>query len=359
MDMHRDNGFSSGNVVQIICGNGGSENWGPGSCDQAIWATEDDYGMWSGEASGDTNSNSNYEGMPSQDRSGSEPPSKRSKSGDLMSSNRSKAIGKMFYKSKLCCKFRAGTCPYVTTCNFAHNIEELRKPPPNWQEIVDAHEEDRPVSSEPREEFQIPIVGATEETQRSNKGRHCKKFYTEEGCPYGENCTFLHDEQSKTRESVAISLGPGSSASGYGNNANSVALKLKQIGKQGFVISGSLPGIARLAESAISPMEQQMCGRIHHCSVSSPGSCTVQLHNHGGLDSEVKDASTQGEVATKTSVDSILASVTSVPYSNGYHLGVPAQRLPNVVQMTGHRPTQKWKGPDKISKIHGDWIDDL
>ena len=86
----------------------------------------------------------------------------------------------------------------------------------------------------------------------------------------------------------------------------------------------------------------------------------TELHNHGGLDSEVKDASTQGEVATKTSVDSVLASVTSVPYSNAYHLGVPAQRLPNVVQKTGgHRPTQKWKGPDKISKIYGDWIDDL
>ncbi|XP_047976557.1 zinc finger CCCH domain-containing protein 56-like isoform X2 [Salvia hispanica] len=318
-------------------GNGGSENWGPGSSDQAIWATEDDYGMWSG----DTNSNPNYEGMPSQARSGSEPPSKRSKSGDLMSSNRSKAIGKMFYKTKLCCKFRAGTCPYVTNCNFAHNIEELRKPPPNWQEIVAAHEEDRPASSEPREEFQIPIVGATEETQRSNKGRHCKKFYTEEGCPYGENCTFLHDEQSKTRESFAISLGPGSGASGYGNNANSVALKPSNW-KTRICNKWELTGYCPFGSK---------CHFAHGAA---------ELHNHGGLDSEVKDASTQGEVATKTSVDSVLASVTSVPYSNAYHLGVPAQRLPNVVQKTGgHRPTQKWKGPDKISKIYGDWIDDL
>lgn len=186
-------------------GENGNENWD----DQAVWATEDEYGMWNGDSQ-------------------SEPPSKRSRNsqsgGDLISSNRAKAIGKMFYKTKLCCKFRAATCPYITNCNFAHSVEELRKPPPNWQDIVAAHEED---SSETREEFQIPILGVTDDGQRSYKGRHCKKFYTEEGCPYGDNCTFLHDEQSKARESVVISLGPGSGSGGggYGNNANGSTLK--------------------------------------------------------------------------------------------------------------------------------------
>ncbi|KAH6784425.1 hypothetical protein C2S52_009384 [Perilla frutescens var. hirtella] len=172
MDYRRENGFSNGNVVQILAGNGGSsDNWGLGLSDQTVWATEDDYGMWNGEASVVTNSN--YEGRASQSILGSEPPSKRSKnsqSGDLMSSNRSKAIRKMFYKTKLCCKFRAGTCLYITKCNFAHNIEELRKPPPNWQEIVAAHENERTASSEPREEFEILIAGVTDETQRTYKG---------------------------------------------------------------------------------------------------------------------------------------------------------------------------------------------
>lgn len=215
MDYGRDSGFSNGNVVQIITGGprNAVDNWGSGA-DQAVWATDDDYGIWDREASVDTTSNSNYDGRQSQTRSGSEPPNKKSRnaqSGDMQSTNRSKAIGKMFFKTKLCCKFRAGTCPYITNCNFAHSIEELRRPPPNWQEIVAAHEEERAASSEPREEFQIPSLGSSSfavETQRSYKGRHCKKFYTEEGCPYGDNCTFLHDEQSKARESVAISLGP-------------------------------------------------------------------------------------------------------------------------------------------------------
>lgn len=230
MDRHRDN-RSSSDDVRVLSGNSGNnavnENWGSGYIDQSVWATEDDYGMWNGEGSFNINSSSNNDGRASQSRSGSEPPNKRyrnSDSGDIAASNRSKAIGKMFYKTKLCCKFRAGTCPYISNCNFAHSIEELRKPPPNWQEIVAAHEDERPPSTESREEFQIPIVGVSDEAQRSYKGRHCKKFYTEEGCPYGESCTFLHDEQSRSRESVAISLGPGS-GSGYGGNGNASMLK--------------------------------------------------------------------------------------------------------------------------------------
>ncbi|KAI3449195.1 hypothetical protein Pfo_005860 [Paulownia fortunei] len=346
MDYHRESGFSSGNVVQILSGNSVNENWGPGSTDQVVWATEDDYGMWNSESSMDANSNSNYEGRLSQSRSGSEPPNKRSRnsqSGDLMASNRSKAIGKMFYKTKLCCKFRVGTCPYITNCNFAHSIEELRKPPPNWQEIVAAHEEDRTVSSEPREEFQIPILGVTDETQRSYKGRHCKKFYTEEGCPYGENCTFLHDEQSKARESVAISLGPGSGGSGYGSNGNGSTLKPSNW-KTRICNKWELTGYCPFGSK---------CHFAHGAA---------ELHPYGGgpLDLEVKDFSTpdnkQGAAPARTSVDTVVASVASVPHSDGFHIGVPSQRLSNVTQK---RPTQKWKGPDKISKIYGDWIDDL
>ncbi|PIA25381.1 hypothetical protein AQUCO_11700002v1 [Aquilegia coerulea] len=230
--------FTSGNVVEIIPQSqdiGNLDNWMPGLNDQAIWATEDDYNVWNADASVDTPSNSNYDGRQSQTRSGSEPPNKKSRSSqggdsqlsgfgrDMTSGNRSRAIGKMFFKTKLCCKFRNGTCPYITNCNFAHGIEELRKPPPNWQEIVAAQDDDRGVSSEPREEHQIPCLissGLGAESQRSYKGRHCKKFYTEEGCPYGDNCTFLHDEQSKARESVAISLGPTMGNNGYGNNVN-------------------------------------------------------------------------------------------------------------------------------------------
>lgn len=90
--------------------------------------------------------------------------------------------------------------------------------------------------------------------------------------------------------------------------------------------------------------------------------CVTELHRYGGglVEGEGKDYSSpldakQGLAPSKSPADTIVASV---PQSDGYHIGVPSQRLPNVVQRTGERP-QKWKGPDKISLIYGDWIDDL
>jgi len=217
------------NAIHIIPDAAGPDAWTNAATstggDAAIWATEDDYRQWNADPGyGDRNPSS---------RAGSEqpPPGKKARGGGGGSgsdggggscTSKSRAIGKMFFKTKLCCKFRAGTCPYVTNCNFAHGMEELRKPPPNWQEIVAAHEE----ATEQREEHQIPIMtsgsvvagdsgGGGSQGGRAYKGRHCKKFYTEEGCPYGDACTFLHDEQSKARESVAISLSPTVGGGGY------------------------------------------------------------------------------------------------------------------------------------------------
>lgn len=214
MSHHHHRRDSGGDVVHVIptTNNPPPENWFPNLGDTSVWATEDDYNRVS--ASNPDGDNNNNNGPPPNKKTrGSPSPS----SSSAAASNRTKAIGKMFFKTKLCCKFRAGTCPYVTNCNFAHTVEELRRPPPNWQEIVAAHEEE---GSPSREEFQIPsLVSTGEESGRSSfKGRHCKKYYTEEGCPYGESCTFMHDEASRNRESVAISLGPGG---GYGGGGGS------------------------------------------------------------------------------------------------------------------------------------------
>ncbi|KAI9125352.1 hypothetical protein K1719_003968 [Acacia pycnantha] len=340
MDYARD-----GNVVQIITGGGGNENW---STDQADWATEDDYRFWNnGDA--DTPSDSNYDQRQSQSRSGSEPPNKKSRnSQDATSSNRSKTIGKMFFKTKLCCKFRAGTCPYITNCNFAHSVEELRRPPPNWQEIVAAHEEEKSIMSEPREEFQIPSIvssGFAGEMQRAYKGRHCKKFYTEEGCPYGDNCTFLHDEQSRNRESVAISLGPGGYG-GAGNGSNSKPSNWKTRICNKWEMTGYCPF-------------GNKCHFAHGAA---------ELHRYGGgaMEGENRDTvsatapdTKQGGVPSKTPADNVVSSVTPVAHPDVYHIGVPSQRSSIVIQRPGQRAHQKWKGPDKISRIYGDWIDDL
>lgn len=246
---HHHRRDSGGDVVHVIpTNNPPPENWFPNLGDSAVWATEDDYNrVWAVNPDNSPGEN----GPPNKKTRGSPSSSSATTTSATAASNRTKAIGKMFFKTKLCCKFRAGTCPYITNCNFAHTVEELRRPPPNWQEIVAAHEEERSGAggtptvaaavAEPREEFQIPsLVSSTAESGRSFKGRHCKKFYTEEGCPYGESCTFMHDEASRNRESVAISLGPGGYGSGGGNGGGSGS-NVVVLGGGG--VGGSVSGI--------------------------------------------------------------------------------------------------------------------
>jgi len=361
------------NAIHIIPDSAGPEAWAnsaaPPGGDSGIWATEDDYNsQWNGDPGlggggygGDRNSS-----QP-QSRAGSEqpPPGKKprggggpSGGGDAGNTSKSRAIGKMFFKTKLCCKFRAGTCPYVTNCNFAHGMEELRKPPPNWQEIVAAHEE----APETREEHQIPIMTSSTvvpgdtASGRAYKGRHCKKFYTEEGCPYGDACTFLHDEQSKARESVAISLSPSVAGASY----NSAAAASSPNG----------PGPTILKPSN---WKTRICNKWEMTGYCPFGSkChfahgAAELHKYGGglVDIDGRDIaltpdSKQAAGSAKAPAETTTASTAAPPHADVYHLGNQSQRSTLASQRSGQlqRPIQKWKGPDKISRIYGDWIDE-
>ncbi|EAZ41590.1 hypothetical protein OsJ_26123 [Oryza sativa Japonica Group] len=361
------------NAIHIIPDAAGPDAWANAAAqggDAGIWATEDDYNsQWNADGGGGGSS-----------RAGSEqpPPGKKSRGGGGGkgggNTSKSRAIGKMFFKTKLCCKFRAGTCPYVTNCNFAHGMEELRKPPPNWQEIVAAHEE----ATEAREEHQIPIMTSSGPTAggdagcgggggggsgRAYKGRHCKKFYTDEGCPYGDACTFLHDEQSKARESVAISLSPSVGGGGGGGSYNSAAAA----------------AASASAAAGNGPMQKPSNWKTRICNKwEMTGYCpfgskchfahgAAELHKYGGglVDIDSRDAaatpdSKQAVVSAKAPAETAAASTTVLPHADVYHLGVQAQRSTIAGQRSGQvqRPIQKWKGPDKISRIYGDWIDE-
>lgn len=70
-------------------------------------------------------------------------------------------------------------------------------------------------------------------------------------------------------------------------------------------------------------------------------------------------ADTKQGVPSKTLADNVVASATPIAHSDIYHIGVPSQRPSIVLQRPGQRTLQKWKGPDKISRIYGDWIDDI
>uniref|UniRef100_A0A1J3GD84 Zinc finger CCCH domain-containing protein 12 n=1 Tax=Noccaea caerulescens TaxID=107243 RepID=A0A1J3GD84_NOCCA len=275
------------------------ENRFPNPGDSSVWATETDYSRVWAVNTDDTES-----------------PSKKIR-GSLSSE-----IGKSFFKTKLCCKFRSGTCPYdASSCHFAHSVEELRRPPSNRQETA----------AETREEFKIPA-----ESGRSYKGRHCKKFYSGEGCPYGESCTFLHDEASKNRESLAISLGPR----GYGatDDGSNVAQILKPPNwKTRICNKWEITGYCPFGTN---------CHFAHGAS---------ELHNFGGglVEGEGKIGMSTTQDTKQTGQADTVSSLVSP--------GVPSQRTSSAVTQkpNGVRTQRKWKGPDKISRVYGDWIDDI
>eukprot|EP00252_Welwitschia_mirabilis_P020720 TRINITY_DN5130_c0_g1_i1.p1 TRINITY_DN5130_c0_g1~~TRINITY_DN5130_c0_g1_i1.p1 ORF type:complete len:367 (-),score=52.79 TRINITY_DN5130_c0_g1_i1:460-1560(-) len=338
-----------------------------GAGNEQIWATDDDYdqassqeyrqpdGVWIGG----TDSRRN--------RSGSEPLQKKSKGshsdspgnseGPSSGGGRAKGTSRMFFKTKLCCKFRQGICPYTHNCNFAHGMEELRKPPPNWQEIVAQQEGDR-VQRDRRTENPIPCLsssGGGGDTQRYHKARLCKRFYTDEGCPYGDRCNFVHDDQSRSRESVTISLGPSPIA---GNGNASVN------GNNGGNGSSQRP----------SNWKTRICNKWEttgHCPFGEKchfAHGLAELQKYGGSISDADVADIAGSLhndSKQTGTPSkVHVEAGSAPASSSFNSEnlVAASSTRSVGSLLNQRPGQrtvaKWKGPDKISRIYGDWIDD-
>ncbi|CAA6657225.1 unnamed protein product [Spirodela intermedia] len=246
----------------------------------------------------------------------------RGSQGDPTAGGRSsRSGGKIFFKTKLCGKFRAGTCPYVTTCNFAHGMEELRRPPANWHDLVAG------------EEHQIPTLSSSANNagdgERPYKGRRCKKFYTGEGCPYGDSCTFLHDEESKARRA---SPSP-SAAAAVAAGSPPGRLRSRPTGRPGSATSGRPPATAPSA---------------------------AKLHKYGGglVEAERRETSTAAAAAppaagvssSKAPAEPPLppsaASGGTVAAADVYHVGRRSAASGTV------------EGPGKISRIYGDWIDD-
>ncbi|KAH7421794.1 hypothetical protein KP509_13G076000 [Ceratopteris richardii] len=193
-------------------------------------------------------------------------------------------------------------------------MEELRKPPPGWEEMVAAQEAER--AARVNNNNQIHVIADSDggvgqgDSQRSQKTpRPCRKFYTEDGCPYGDRCIFVHDEQLSQgralRESNAISLGPmGSQGMGStsfsGSSDKSSSLKARICHK--WETTGHCPF-------------GQKCHFLHGNSDGFVHTSTVR---HGGTSA----------VATQ-------------------------------MQRQGAKAQLKWKGQaNEISTIYGDWIEE-
>lgn len=135
-----------------------------------------------------------------------------------------KGITHIFFKTRMCAKFKTGTCRNGENCNFAHGLQDLRQPPPNWKELVGAglgvgSEEDRTTA-----------VNWDDDQRLIHKMKLCKKFCNGEECPYGDRCNFLHEDPGKFRddigrfrESSAISIGTTGEPMSHGTGVFNVA----------------------------------------------------------------------------------------------------------------------------------------
>ncbi|XP_010250023.1 PREDICTED: zinc finger CCCH domain-containing protein 39-like [Nelumbo nucifera] len=252
-----------------------------------------------------------------------------------------KGISRIFFKTRLCARFRAGTCPYGSNCNFAHGIEDIRKPPPNWQEIVaaHAHEEDRG-------------AGNWDEDQRIiTKLKLCKKFYNGEECPYGDRCNFLHEDPSKFREdsgrfreSSAISIGtigsPGDNGAGFDQ-------------QEGHSSSNSSLDVNRVNAKPVF-WKTRICNKWE-----TTGQCPfgdkchfahgqAELQKFGGQN-EAESGNAGGSLSKP--LPNPIQDVS--PTKTG--MGTTSKQQ----QVQSKKCLLKWKGPEKINRIYADWIDDL
>lgn len=254
-----------------------------------------------------------------------------------------KGTTNIFFKTRMCAKFRTGNCKNGENCNFAHGMQDLRQPPPNWQELVGVGargEEDR-------------SAGNWDDDQRIiHKMKLCKKFYNGEECPYGDRCNFLHEDPSKFRddvgrfrESSAISIGttgqpmvPGTG----GLNATEVNKPVNNTGSDAY-------------RANMKPVywKTKLCTKWE-----TTGQCPFgeKCHfAHGQAELQVPGGRAEGEPGN---AGSILAKPPPILANNVSPMMTAS--VPNVIEEGQSKKCLfKWKGPKKINRIYGDWLDDL
>lgn len=267
---------------------------------------------------------------------------------------RNLGTGSLFFKTKLCIKFKAGICPYNSSCNFAHGMDELRKPPPGWEDMVGLQEPSAVNGGS-------TAVPSSADSLRFRRTRRCKKYYSEEGCPYGERCNFLHDDQAKARESNAISLGPSTTSSAAG---------------------GAIGGNGNGGNERPSNWKTRMCNKWEmtgHCPFGQKcnfahGSAELQMYTGLLGDGDAKTTTSSGvpndtkataRVAPKSVADGVGASYASTVFvlDGGLNSSTATRQRSAFPSSSKNQKQAKvlanWKGPaDEISTIYGDWIEE-
>ncbi|CAM8939439.1 unnamed protein product [Rhodiola kirilowii] len=248
-------------------------------------------------------------------------------------------MSNIFFKTRVCAKFKLGLCRNGEKCNFAHGVEDLRQPPPNWQELVGGREEDRG-------------MGNWDDEQRiALKMKLCKKFSNGEVCPYGDRCNFLHedpnrfkDDSVRLRESSAINVGTAVNiASAHGSGSEHSDPNHVNAGSDSYRMN-----------VRTEHWKTKLC-----CKFEANGFCSFGDKcgfAHGRAELKGAPGQAEGEIrsagAFSTSMKPVVAAPNDLPFSTMGNAVLTEER-------SGKKDFSKLKGSKKINRIYADWIDDL
>uniref|UniRef100_A0A7N0TDC8 C3H1-type domain-containing protein n=1 Tax=Kalanchoe fedtschenkoi TaxID=63787 RepID=A0A7N0TDC8_KALFE len=252
-----------------------------------------------------------------------------------------KGITNIFFKTRVCAKFKLGLCRNGENCNFAHGVEDLRQPPPNWQELVGGREEDRG-------------SGNWDDEQRiALKMKLCKKFSNGEVCPYGDRCNFLHEDPKRLRddsdsvrfrESSAIHIGSKvNTAAGHGSGLDLADANLFNTGSDAYRMN-----------VRIEHWKTKLCCKFEANGFCSFGDKCGFAHGRAELQGPV--VRPEGELRSCGAFNTSMNPVVGPP--NDISSGIVDNAILNEEQ-TGKKDFSKLKGSKKINRIYADWIDDL
>ncbi|OIW19748.1 hypothetical protein TanjilG_18558 [Lupinus angustifolius] len=264
-------------------------------------------------------------------------------------------MGHIFYKTRMCINFRLGSCTNGENCNFAHGVEDMRKPPPNWQELIGLRNNN--------EEQKLAAWNWDDDQTIIHKMKLCKKYCNGEECPYGERCSFLHEDPSKfrddsgrIRESSAIKIGTNESPKSYGdgydyNNSKTNKAVVMNVGLN--AARGKIRSTFWKTKLCIKWETRGQCPFGEGCNFAH-GESELQVLG-GRTDTE---AAISIPIATYAPTPS-LPKVASAPVIDVAPPLVNIARAPLANEVEpGKKSLLKWKGPKKINRIYGDWLDD-
>ncbi|CAF2077707.1 zinc finger CCCH domain-containing protein 39 [Brassica napus] len=276
-----------------------------------------------------------------------------------------KGTANIFYKTRMCAKFKAGTCMNGDPCNFAHGMEDLRQPPSNWQEIVGppppavqdrARERERERERERPSSSSVSASNWEDDQKIILRMKLCRKFCFGEECPYGDRCNFVHqdlskfrDESGKLRESLAISVGtnPASVENGGGTGSHQVEVNRR----------GGIPVPASLNNGVVKTVywKTRICMKFENGQCPFGDNCHFA---HGQAELLYYSGEAVNAAAS-------LSKQTVVPGNEAFAMKPSAAQVVTAdssgLNDEGRRKKclLKWSDSKKINRIYGDWIDDL